>query len=511
MARDKAERGREAGRPAANQTRKDSKLLDRREYVKLAGASVAALCGVGLGSSSAAAVSEGGPSNPDNWELAFEDTFDSGSLDTSNWGIGFGWGDQTNYSPSRMTGDNVELSNGRLKLKATQGSSSSEYLVGGVHTKNNVTFGPGSYVEAKIKVMDLPGSTNAFWSKPNSEAWPPEIDFMECPTARMGQTMHNIHYSSSGTVGDGSTHTKTTNGYYQADTGDMQDRFFIYGCEWQQDSIAHYVDGNLVGRTTDSTVTDAVAAGAPFYLMLNVLVGGWPAGEVPSDWSGHDTAMEVDWVRVWNQSSSSDSSGSDDSSQTDSEHYLWVRSADGSPASFEFTASGGNIRLDSSSYDADYWIGDNGKTAGGTVSKTSSLPGFWYEGEITEFTFDGSIKTYVDDQQVDPSSLGGSSSGSTSSDPTIESVTVSKSSTLGDDKMFVVRWNAADAAENLDSVEVQVVKDTTQMNFEVTDVSGASASGWDIFQFPTGSTVDVIVTAQTSNGGSAKQTKTVTL
>ena len=305
------------GQPASDNNKRDSKLLDRRDYMKLTGAGLAALGGFGVGSSSVAAVDEGGPAELNDWELVFEDTFESGSLDTSNWGIGFGWGMKANYSPSEMSADCVEVSDDLLKLKAVQDDDGG-YSIGGVNSKGKVTFGPGSYVEAKVKVHNVPGSTSAFWSKPDSEEWPPEIDFMECPTARIGETMHNIHYSSSGNVGDGGSHAKATNGTYNPPGEEMHERFYVYGCEWQEDSIAHFVDGELVGQTTDANVTGAVGKGAPFYMMLNVLIGGWPPGDVPDDWSDYDTEMHVDWVRIWEQSSGGASeAGTDTTEDTD--------------------------------------------------------------------------------------------------------------------------------------------------------------------------------------------------
>lgn len=365
-----------------------TKRVSRRNYLK--GASVVALTGLGIGSSTAVGAATGGPPNTDDWQLSFEDTFDGGSLDTSSWSTGFGWGDSTNYSPSVSNPENVGVSDGRLKLRATKGDGSPEYWNGVVNTKNKVTFGTGSYLEAKIRSIDLPGCNNAFWSKPNSEAWPPEIDFMEVPTDRIGESMHNIHYSTSGTVGDSSTHATYHNGSYNPDGEDMQDRFYVYGCEWQEDAIAHYVDGNLVGRTTDDTVTGAVAAGEPFYLMLNVLVGGWPPGTVPSDWSGYDTVMEVDWVRIWDYAPNS-GGGSGDKT----ENSITI---DGGPydgaASYTFSVTGSISPTDTITGEDEITDG----TASGAVGAGHDT--YQFSGEITEFSLDGNADIYVNGNEV---------------------------------------------------------------------------------------------------------------
>ena len=109
------------------------------------------------------------------------------------------------------------------------------------------------------------------------------------------------------------------------------------------------------------------------------------------------------------------------------------------------------------------------------------------------------------------SPYGGGSSGSTNPVPTIDTFTVSKSDQLGDDRMFSVQWAVSDEAGDLDSVEVVVIDETSSMNFGVTQVSGASASGYDIFQFPMGSTIDVTVRVKDSAGNVSKNTKTVSL
>lgn len=109
------------------------------------------------------------------------------------------------------------------------------------------------------------------------------------------------------------------------------------------------------------------------------------------------------------------------------------------------------------------------------------------------------------------SPYGGGDSGSTNPLPTIDEFTVSKSEQLGGDRMFSVRWGVSDEAGDLDAVEVVVVDDAADMNFSVSDVGGASASGWELFQFPLDSVVDVTVRVTDEAGNVAKDTKTVSL
>lgn len=106
---------------------------------------------------------------------------------------------------------------------------------------------------------------------------------------------------------------------------------------------------------------------------------------------------------------------------------------------------------------------------------------------------------------------GGGESDSTDSTPTIDEFTVSTSERLGEDRMFSVQWAASDPAEDLDTVEVVVAKTAADVNFEVTDVGGASASGWELFQFPIGSSIDVTIRAKDEAGNVTKKTESVAL
>jgi hypothetical protein len=109
------------------------------------------------------------------------------------------------------------------------------------------------------------------------------------------------------------------------------------------------------------------------------------------------------------------------------------------------------------------------------------------------------------------SPYGGGDSGTTNPLPVIDEFTVSPSERLGDDRMFSVRWSASNEAGDLDAVELVVVDDAANVNFSVTDASGANASGWELFQFPIDSAVDVTVRVTDSAGNVTKETKSVTL
>jgi hypothetical protein len=221
------------------------------------------------------------------------------------------------------------------------------------------------------------------------------------------RSMHGVHYSKSGEVGDSSTHKKDTTAVERFDRS-LAEMFRTYGCLWLDDRIVHYIDGTEIGRTTDSRVLNCCNEAAPFYMMLGTgIATGW-LGDPPSDWSGYKTDIEVEWVRSYEYDPDSGGGGGGDGDRS----YLWARSANGDPFEFAFEASDGQIRLGSGGSASDYWVADDGTTAGGMTDKTGSLPGFYYYGEITSLLYRGPIELFDGGELVDLAAIGTNASNS---------------------------------------------------------------------------------------------------
>lgn len=271
--------------------------LSRRNCLLLAGASIVVIGGLGLVTDSDELETEGGPSPLSNWYLVFEDRFEGDTLDTSHWSVGWGWGQNTTTSNTYIVSENVVVTDGTLRLRGTHDGT--DVLSGAVNTKNKVTFGPGSYVEAKVKFAGRRGFNNAVWSKPNSEKWPPEIDVVELWDNGYGWadrhlSRHHLHYSTSMIPGDNSTERDISTAYAPGD--DLTKNFHIYGVEWQTDHISYYVDGMNIGRFTNKTMLTAMRRGAPFYLMASLNINNIGTAEIDESWGEE---MVLDWIRVW--------------------------------------------------------------------------------------------------------------------------------------------------------------------------------------------------------------------
>jgi len=336
------------------------------------------------------------PDAEGSWDLAFEDTFELGLLDMTTWGIGWGWGRETSTGPTTIVPDNVSITDEKLHL---DGTYDEEVMAGAVNTKEKVTFGPGTYMEASIKFAHRAGFQNAFWAKPASEAWPPEIDVVEFWQENDAPedphtSYHFLHYPESTVPGHEASHQQRR-GSHESDV-DLSETFRRYGVEWQPERIVHYLDGQPIIRSTDSDVLTSMGAGAPFYLMLSMNIDNIGTADRSEPW---EETMVVDWVRLWDYVP--------EVAENAESHYVWLRTTEGGQlATFTFRTSGGNIVLDSAENAPDYWVTQDQTGAGGSVASRTSLPGFRYDGEITAFRYNGPLEVYIDSSRVDPSSLG---------------------------------------------------------------------------------------------------------
>lgn len=238
--------------------------------------------------------------------LVWEDNFDgSGAPDASKWTIVTGdgtaqgipgWG---NNELQTYTGrpENLVVENGMLKITARQ-----EQLDGRNYTSARINTSAGGQLqqaygrfEASIKLPWGQGLWPAFWMLgTNSTTWPQrgEIDIMENrgdqPTIIKG-SVHGPGYSAGQSIGKD---YELTNGRYDTE-------FHVFGVEWGPNYINYYVDDVLYQQLTPEDVTgEWVFNDNPFYMILNVAVGGAFSGN-PNSETVFPQTMYVDWVRVY--------------------------------------------------------------------------------------------------------------------------------------------------------------------------------------------------------------------
>ena len=234
-------------------------------------------------------------------QLVLQDEFETvGAPNSAIWGndIGTGsggWGNsELQYYTNRS--QNIKVEDGLLKITAIKESyMGSGYTSARILTKGKFEQQYGRY-EARIKMPYGKGLWPAFWMLGANSAtvtWPQcgEIDIMEYlgnnPTSVFG-TLHGPGYSGSSAITKGFV---LTNNRYDND-------FHIFGIEWGKNYVNFYVDDVLYNQITPKDVKGEWVFNQPFYILLNMAVGGNYPGN-PNNETVFPQTMLVDYVRVY--------------------------------------------------------------------------------------------------------------------------------------------------------------------------------------------------------------------
>ena len=238
------------------------------------------------------------PPPPPPWQLVWHDEFDSTALDTTRWTWdigGNGWGNaELEYYTNRV--ENARVDSGALVIEARQ-----ESFGGQSYTSARLkTQGLGAWkygrVEARIQIPRGQGLWPAFWMLGDNIAqvgWPAcgEIDIMENigkEPAIVHGTAHGPGYSGANGIG----------APYTLSTGAFADNYHVYAIEWQPGSITWSVDSIPYETVSSSQVPGTWVFDHPFFIILNVAVGGyWPGS--PDGRTVFPQTMRVDYVRVY--------------------------------------------------------------------------------------------------------------------------------------------------------------------------------------------------------------------
>jgi len=239
-----------------------------------------------------------------NWELIWQDEFDgsSGQMPVSEkWGYDIGngnngWGNgQLEYDTNRP--ENVSLDgNGNLAVIAREESyEEQDYTSARILTKDlfEPTYGR---IEARIKLPIGQGIWPAFWmlgTNIKSVGWPQcgEIDIMEYRGQEpkfISGSLHGPGYSGGNPL---------TRRFYLQD-GQFDDDFHIFAIEWTIGEIRWYVDDIHYFTAKPEDANGEWVFNQPFYIILNVAVGGNFVGP-PNSSTVFPQTMLIDYVRVY--------------------------------------------------------------------------------------------------------------------------------------------------------------------------------------------------------------------
>ena len=264
-----------------------------------------AICGLSILLGGWTALSAQSPTN-DGPRLVWSEEFDyQGAPDTTHWAYDLGdgcpqicgWG---NNERQFYTTDlaNARVAEGQLVIEAHQTDDPEQpYTSARLVTRGKAAWTYGR-IEVRAKLPRGRGTWPAIWMLP-AEAryggWPRcgEIDIME-----------HVGYNPLKVFG--TVHTEAYNHMYGTQQGDSilvadaADAFHVYAIEWRPDGIEFLVDGEVYHHFPRYSEDPAAwPFDQPFYLILNLAVGGnWGGrhGVSPHIWPQQ---LQVDYVRVY--------------------------------------------------------------------------------------------------------------------------------------------------------------------------------------------------------------------
>ncbi|MEV6630986.1 discoidin domain-containing protein [Actinoplanes sp. NPDC051470] len=234
--------------------------------------------------------------------VVFEDQFNDPSgtkPSTAKWTYDPGVpqnGEIQYYTPNS---ENAQMDGqGHLVIEARrQDYQGRQYTSGRMNTSNKFHAQYGRF-EARIKVPKGNGLWPAFWMMGadflQGRPWPynGEIDIMEVLGRNTNETYTTLHapaYNGGG-------------GYGQKSTApvDLSLDYHLYAAEWDSKGIRFFLDNQLVFTASKETVENTRGPWIfdhPFYLILNLAVGGDFPGPIDST-TPFPSRMLVDYVRV---------------------------------------------------------------------------------------------------------------------------------------------------------------------------------------------------------------------
>lgn len=277
----------------------------------------------------------GTPSDPAiaGMNLIWQDEFSGTALDTSKWNYetgyyisddanSWGWGNAEMQHYTNST-QNVFVTGGQLNIRALNDHRSfpqdpnryAEYSSGKINTKAHMSLEYGR-VDIRAKLPTGDGIWPALWMLPENSvygAWAAsgEIDIMEAKGRLPGTTSGAIHFGGQWPV------NRYIAGEYHFPQGQtFANDYHVYSMVWEDDNIKWYVDGKFFFKVSREQWYSVAAPNnpdapfdQPFYLIMNLAVGGhFDGGRIP-DPSSIPATMQVDYVRVYKEGTGGENPG----------------------------------------------------------------------------------------------------------------------------------------------------------------------------------------------------------
>ena len=242
--------------------------------------------------------------------LVWADEFDgpAGALpDPDNWGFetfGGGSGNDELQCYTAAPGNTSTDGEGHLVITARRQPGHRcvdghihDFTSGRITTQGKHTWTHGRF-EVRAQVPAGVGTWPAFWALGANRpevGWPAsgEIDVME----HVGQDPTNVFGTIHGATATGEHWSLSTDTDLAAP---LSDDFHVYSVDWNGDGMVWSLDGDEYGHLTREQAEQEGewVFDRPFYLLLNLAVGGTLGGPVPPS-ATFPQSYVVDYVRVY--------------------------------------------------------------------------------------------------------------------------------------------------------------------------------------------------------------------
>ena len=247
------------------------------------------------------------------YQLKWQDNFDGDSLNRADWNVELhekGW--VNNEWQEYVDSDkNIQVKDGKLLIKPVEtvnADGTRSYTSGRINTQGKHDFKYG-YFECRAKVPTGKGYLPAFWMMPTDEnlygQWPKcgEIDIMEVMGQETNKAYGTIHYGEPHDQSQGTCTVDAKNNF--------ADQYHTYACDWEPGKITWYIDGVKFHEESDwfsaksgqGEVAYPAPFDQPFYMILNLAVGGSWVGYPDDSTTYADQQFAVDYVKVYQKDS----------------------------------------------------------------------------------------------------------------------------------------------------------------------------------------------------------------
>ena len=259
------------------------------------------------------------------YTMVWTDNFDGDAVDRDNWNFDIGkgtngWG---NGERQYYRQQNATVDDGVLIIEATKhvpyidigDLTGIQYTSARLVTRDKMEFKYGR-VDIRAVVAEGQGMWSAGWmlgANHSRVGWPQsgEIDIFETIGGqnRESKMINNMFWDPDGlfTQADIVSRGLAEEFYIESSNSNetFANQFHVFSLIWDEDTIQFEVDGVNTGNDINLVGDLAETFRNPFYLLLNVAVGGAYPG-YPDETTSFPDGMLVDYVRVYQRDSDGD-------------------------------------------------------------------------------------------------------------------------------------------------------------------------------------------------------------